>query len=208
MYAFAARGRATEECRRLHPYSGGVVLAPMDDHMWKVGLGTLLVIATQAHAEVVQLAELPDHVTEGRVVVDATPDEIYYLVTDYSRWPGILSDIRSVNVERGGPHDARVEFRSNAIGRAVTVEFDNDPGHSISFRGVEGPPGGRASGHYALIALDDGKRTLVIARLYMDIVGAPSLFVRDKTVREMRRAKLESDLADIARYFAVRAKHD
>lgn len=176
--------------------------------MWKLGLGTLLLIATQADAAVVQLAELPDHVTEGRVVIDATPDEVYKLVTDYARWPAILSDIRSVHVERGGPHDARVEFRSNAIGRSVTVQFENEPGHSISFRGVEGPPGGRASGHYALIALDDGKRTLVVARLYMDIVGAPSLFVRDKTVREMRRAKLEADLTDIARYFALRAKHD
>ncbi len=176
--------------------------------MWKLGLGTLLVLATQAQAEVVQLAELPDHVTEGRVVIDATPDDVYKLVTDYARWPRILSDIRSVHVERGGPHDARVEFRSNAIGRSVTVEFDNDPGHSISFRGVKGPPGGRAGGHYALIPLDDGKRTLVVARLYMELVGAPSLFVRDKTIREMRRAKLESDLTDIAHYFAVRAKHD
>lgn len=178
--------------------------------MWKLGLGALLAVAAQvqgqplAQAGEVKLAELPGHVTEGRVVIDATPQEIYDVVTRYRSWPTYLSDVRSVTVESGGRDDARVEFYSRTLGRDFTLEFDNEPGHAISFRGVKGPPGGRASGHYALIPLDDGKRTLVIARLYMDIVGAPALFVRDSRIRAIRRQKLASDLSDIAAYFERR----
>lgn len=174
--------------------------------MWKLGLGTLLAVISHAHADAVQLAELPGHVSEGRVVIEATPQQIYDVVTAYEQWPQVFSDIISVTVESGGREDARVQFRSRAIGREVTVEFDNDPGQSISFRGIKGPPGGRASGYYALIPLDDGKHTQVIARIYMDVVGAPGLFVREKSVRAIRQAKLKADLSDIARYFAARPR--
>lgn len=164
----------------------------------------MLVIATQAHADVVHLIEHPHHITEGRVLIDASPDEIYDLVTSYGQWRSFLSDIRSVTVENGDRDHARVRFRSNALGRTVTLQFDNEPDRSISFRGVEGPPGGRAGGEYLLLPIDDGTRTQVVAKLYMDVVGAPALFVRDKTIREMRRAKLLADLSDLERYFAAR----
>ena len=171
--------------------------------MWKLGLGTLLAVATQAHADSVRLAELPHHVTEARIVIDATPEEIYDLVTTYRKWRTVLSDIRSVAVEDGDRDNARVRFKSRALGHTVTVQFDNEPGRSISFRGVEGPPGGRASGEYVLVPIDGGKRTQVTAKLYMNVVGAPGLFVRDRKIRKMRRAKLQADLTDIARYFGT-----
>jgi hypothetical protein len=46
----------------------------------------------------------------------------------------------------------------------------------------------------------------VIATLFMDVVGAPALFMRDAKIREMRQAKLRSDLEDVARYFAPRGE--
>jgi len=189
---------ATIMRRRYHPIAlfvdGGARFAAARRVMWKLGLGALLAVVSQAHADTVRLAELPGHVSEGRVVIDASPEEIYDVVTAYAQWPRVFSDIESVKVESGGREIARVAFRSRAIGREVTVEFENDPAHSISFRGVKGPPGGRASGHYAL------------ARIYMDVVGAPGLFVRDKAVREIRRAKLQADLSDIAAHFDRRAR--
>ena len=172
--------------------------------MWKLGIGTLLIVATQAYADGIEITEQPHHVSEGRVILDATPAEIYDLVTSYGRWRTILSDIRSVTVESGDRDHARVRFSSRALEHTVTVQFDNVPGRSISFRGVKGPPGGRASGNYQLVPVDGGKRTQVIAKLYMDVVGAPSLFVRDKTIRNMRRAKLQADLSDMSSYFAAR----
>jgi uncharacterized membrane protein len=170
--------------------------------MWKLGIAAVLAVATNAFADGVQMTEKPRHITEARLVIDASPDEIYAVVTTYQNWPTILSDIRSVIVEGGDREHARVRFKSRAIGRTVTVQFNNEPGRSITFRGVKGPPGGRAAGSYALTPIDGGKRTQVVAQLYMDVVGAPGLFVRNSEIREMRRAKLHADLRDIAIHFA------
>jgi hypothetical protein len=81
----------------------------------------------------------------------------------------------------------------------VTVQFDNDPGRAVRFKGVDGPPGGRASGTYLLEPLDGGARTRVVASLYLDVVGVPSLFVSDSKIKHMREAKLRADMTDVAR---------
>ena len=152
-----------------------------------------------ATADPIAITERPGHVTEAVVDVDATPDQFYAIVTDYAHWPRVLSDVSSVDVERGGQRDARVKFRSRVFEHVVTVEFDNQPNRTIHFTGVAGPPGSRAGGTYVLQPLDGGKRTRVIASLYLDVVGAPSLFVRDSTIRNMRQAKLRSDMTDVMR---------
>jgi uncharacterized membrane protein len=147
----------------------------------------------------ISLVTTPGHITEGTVVVDAPPAQVYNLVTDYVRWPSILSDVRSVKVERGGRDNARVRFRSHALEHEVTVQFDNDPGRLIRFKGVKGPPGGRASGSYVLQPIEGGRRTRVVASLYMDVVGIPGLFVSDDKIARMREAKLRADLTDLER---------
>jgi uncharacterized membrane protein len=170
--------------------------------MWMRAASLALVVTSaEAHADELPLTELPDHVTEARLVVDAPPAAVYDFVTTYASWPSILSDISSVAVGQGGREHARVTFRSRSLGHTVTVVFDNVPGRLIRFEGVKGPPGGRARGEYTLTPIDNGRRTQVTARLYMDVVGAPGLFVRDSTVRDMRRAKLRADVSDVARHF-------
>jgi uncharacterized membrane protein len=146
----------------------------------------------------ISMREAPSHTTEATVEVDAPPARIYALVTDYARWPQLLGDVRSVKVERGGPRDARVRFRSEILDHTVTVQFDNDPGRVIHFVGVEGPPGGRARGTYVLEPIDNGRRTRVHASFYLDVVGAAGVFVTDKKLRTMREAKLRADLTDVA----------
>ena len=171
----------------------------------KAGIGASLVlslIAAEAQAEGVHLAERPDHVTEATAVIDAPAAQIYELVTSYARWPSVFSDVSSAKVEGGGRDDARVTFRSRALQHEVTVKFANEPGHAVRFRGVDGPPGGRASGEYVMTPIDGGRRTRVVARLYMDVVGMPGLFIRDSTIRDMRQAKLRADLTDLAARFA------
>lgn len=165
----------------------------------------LAAIATDASAQpqTVALAELPDHVTQARVIIDAPPAAVYALVTDYANWPAVFSDITKVSVESGGRDDARVRFRSRALGHTVTVVFANTPDRKVSFRGVEGPPGGKAHGEYTFEPIDGGLRTRVTAELYMDVKGAPSWFVGDKKIRDMRRTKLSADFNDVAKYFAT-----
>jgi uncharacterized membrane protein len=166
--------------------------------------GSLFAIPAEARADGVAIAEKPGHITEATVVVDATPAEIYALVTDYAQWRSVLSDVTSVTVTSGARRNARVLFRSRALAHEVTVVFDNVANDTIRFKGVDGPPGGRASGTYVLRPIDGGRRTQVTARLYLDVVGVPGMFVRDSTLRSMRQAKLRADLMDVAHRFATR----
>jgi hypothetical protein len=46
--------------------------------------------------------------------------------------------------------------------------------------------------------IDNGHRTRVHATFYLDVVGAPGLFVGDGKLRNMREAKLRADLNDVA----------
>lgn len=145
------------------------------------------------------IREVPGHTTEATLEVDAPPAKVYALVTDYAHWPQVLGDVSGVKVERGGARDGRVRFHSQILGQTVTVQFDNEPGRVIKFIGVEGPPGGRARGSYVLEPIDNGRRTRVTASFYLDVVGAPGLFVTDKKLRHMREAKLRADLEDVVK---------
>ena len=168
------------------------------------GAMVMLAAPGAARAERITLVERPDHTTEATVDVDAPPDEVYALVTDYASWTRVLSDVSDVSIRSGGRDNASVHFRSRALAHAVTIVFANEPGRRISFRGIEGPPGGRASGAYTLTPIDGGRRTHVVATLYLDVVGVASVFVRDKKLRAMREAKLTADLDDVVRHFAPR----
>ncbi len=154
-----------------------------------------------AVAEQVTLTELGGAKTQGAIVVDASPAAVYALVTDYDNWPNVLTDIKRVDVKSGGRQDARVWFDSRAMKHGVTVQFDNTSGSVITFRLVDGPRGARATGEYLLRGIDGDKRTRITATLYMNVVGAVGVFVRDKTIRKMRQKKLRTDLEDVARYF-------
>ena len=166
-----------------------------------------VVLAAPASADPIEMSEQPHHVTTATITIDAPPAQIYALATDYAHWQANLTDVRSVKVERGGRDDARVRFRSRALQHEVVVQFDNVADHEIRFRGVEGPPGGRASGTYFLEPLDGGRRTRIVASLYLEVVGLPGWFVSDSKLRGLREAKLRADLTDLARAFAQRAPH-
>ena len=161
------------------------------------------VTATTARADGIAMTERPGQITEATAIVDATPEQIYDLVTDYANWRSVLSDIQSVQLVAGGRHHAQVRFRSRALEHEVTVQFDNVPGRQIRFQGIKGPPGGRASGEFLLEPID-AHRTKVTAKLYMDVVGLPSVFVSGSKIRAMREQKLRTDMTDVTRNFAPR----
>ena len=163
-----------------------------------------IVLAADARADGISLTEKPDHTTEATVIVDAPPARIYELATDYARWPQILSDIKSVKIEAGGRRDAKVRFRSGALGHEVAVQFDNVENRLIRFQSVDAPPGVHASGAYDLEPIDGGVRTKIVATFYLDVGGVAGLFMSDKKLRGMRQAKLRADLGDMAVRFASR----
>jgi uncharacterized membrane protein len=170
------------------------------------GAVAALALATDADGENVSLTENPDYVTEATVIIDAPPAQIYELVTDYARWPQILSDIKSVKVEAGGRRDARIRFRSVALEHEVTVNFDNIANRELRFRSVNLIPGAHASGAYVLQPMDGGTRTMVVATLYLRVGGLARAFVSAKKAQAMRQSKLRADLGDVAARFAPRPR--
>lgn len=177
----------------------------MYSHLRIAGTFAALAVASEANADVVTVVEKPAHTTEGTVTVDAPPHAVYDLVTDYAKWRTVLGDVLSVTVKSGDREHGTVRFKSRALEHEVTVAFDNIKDQRISFRGIDGPPGGRASGMYLLTPIDNGTRTRITASLYLDVVGLPSAFIRDSTIRGMRNAKLRADLTDVQRHFASAA---
>ena len=159
-----------------------------------------ILVATPVAADPITTVERPGHWTEATTLVDATPAEVYEFATDYAMWPKNLSDVTAAKVQRGGRETARVEFTSRAFEHTLTVQFDNLPNRALRFVGVKGPPGTRAKGEYIVDPIDGGKRSRITARLYVDVVGVPSLFVRDSTIRHMRQSKLRADLGDTVRW--------
>ncbi len=112
------------------------------------------------------LVDKPGSITEATMTIDASPAEVYALVTDYANWPRILSsDVRAVKVIQPGRESARVQFRSASFDRTVTVQFANEANHILRFKGVKGPPGGVAAGTYRLEPINGGQRTKVTATL-------------------------------------------
>ena len=162
-----------------------------------------VLVAAPAFADVA-IRERGGHWTEATIIVNATPAEIYAVATDYTNWRQVFSDIESVKVEKSGQQDGQVRFRSRALEHVVTVQFDNISDRMMRFKGIKGPPGGRAKGEYILDPLDGGVRTRITARLYMNVVGFPGLFVGEGTLRPMRQNKLRADLRDVARWAEAR----
>lgn len=154
----------------------------------------------QVRAQEISVLDKPDHVSEASVVLDAPPSDVYELVTEYREWPQLLTDVESVEVE-GGRRDAKVRFRSAALGHEVAVKFDNVENRRVQFHSVDAPPGARASGHYELEPVDRGRRTRLVATLYLDVGGVTGLLISDRSLRAKRQAKLRADLADVAARF-------
>jgi uncharacterized membrane protein len=170
------------------------------------GLVAALALAAERDvlAQPVSVTEKGDHATEAVVIVNAPPAAVYELATDYGRWTQMFSDIRSVTVEGGGRRDAKVRFRSAALGHEVAVKFDNVANESIRFVSVDAPPGAHATGIYMLEPLANGTRTKIVASLYLDVSGIAGVFMSNKKLRGMRQAKLRADLGDVAAHFASR----
>lgn len=188
----------------------GVVLAVLEGMLRPliVAFAVALAVAQAAPvaAQGLTMRERSADVTEATIIVDAPPQQVYEVTTNYRMWPALFSDIRSVKVQGGTRERARVRFHSHVLDRDVTVQFDNLPGRALRFVAISGAPGGRARGEYVLTPIDGGRRTQVTARLYLKIVGPARLVVSAHDALVMRRAKLRADLTDTQRWAAWQAR--
>ena len=167
---------------------------------WLLALAAVTAGAPAARgAPAPTISERPHHSSQGTITIDAPPAEVYTAMTDYALWPRFLTDVEWTKVQAGGRRDARIRMRTHSLGHEVTIQFDNIDNQAVRFELIDGPPGARANGAYVLVPLDGGTRTRVDATLYMNVVGAPGLFISDAKIKRLRQAKLRGDLADGAR---------
>jgi len=183
------------------------VLDHMSSNIAKLVIaGAVAVMCSTASAKTdpLSMRERSTNTTEASVIVNATPRQVYEQATNYRLWPVLFSDIRSVSVLGGTRDRARVKFRSRAIDREVTVDFDNVPDRVIKFVSVPSSRVGAASGEYILTPVDNGQRTRITARLFIKVAGPAKMFVTSSDTRAMRHKKLRADLTDLTAPRAVK----
>lgn len=151
-------------------------------------------------AVVVYQSATDKSITEGETLLDAAPDVAYAAVLDYTRWPAIFPNIRTVVITQHGADEARVTFIRTTDHRD-NVHFRNRPAvRTIWFEDT----GGRTE-VWAEIVFAGGPTpgtTRVHSRLFAQIGGLAGWFVSDNQIRKMREQRVYDDLYDLHAFFA------
>lgn len=125
---------------------------------------------------------MSDQATE-RMQVQATPAELYAIVTDFDRYPEWASDLKAVEVvERDGEgRAAKVRYRAAAFGRSTqyTLAYDySGAPDRLAWVQAEGDLTSRLDGEYEFRASDGG--TDVTYHLEVDLKFPLPGFVKQR----------------------------
>lgn len=126
---------------------------------------------------------MADQATQ-QMVIDASPQRIWEVLTDFDDYPSWAHDLKSVNVverdDEGRPRD--VAFRAAAMGRSTsyTLRYDYDRAPEVlAWRLVKGDITRKLDGSYELRPLDDTPgRTEVTYHLAVDLLVPLPGFVK------------------------------
>jgi uncharacterized membrane protein len=126
---------------------------------------------------------MADQATQ-QMVIDASPQRIWEVLTDFDDYPSWAHDLKSVTVverdDEGRPRD--VAFRAAAMGRSTsyTLRYDYDRAPDVlAWRLVKGDITRKLDGSYELRPLDDSPgRTEVIYHLAVDLLVPLPGFVK------------------------------
>jgi uncharacterized membrane protein len=126
---------------------------------------------------------MADQATQ-QMVIDASPQRIWEVLTDFDDYPSWAHDLKSVTVverdDEGRPRD--VAFRAAAMGRSTsyTLRYDYDRAPDVlTWRLVKGDITRKLDGSYELRPLDDTPgRTEVTYHLAVDLLVPLPGFVK------------------------------
>jgi uncharacterized membrane protein len=126
---------------------------------------------------------MADQATQ-QMVIDASPQRIWEVLTDFDDYPSWAHDLKSVTVverdDEGRPRD--VAFRAAAMGRSTsyTLRYDYDRAPDVlAWRLVKGDITRQLDGSYELRQLDDTPgRTEVTYHLAVDLLVPLPGFVK------------------------------
>jgi uncharacterized membrane protein len=126
---------------------------------------------------------MADEATQ-QMLIDASPQRIWEVLTDFDDYPSWAHDLKSVTVverdDEGRPRD--VAFRAAAMGRSTsyTLRYDYDRAPEVlAWRLVKGDITRKLDGSYELRPLDDSPgRTEVTYHLAVDLLVPLPGFVK------------------------------
>jgi uncharacterized membrane protein len=126
---------------------------------------------------------MADEATQ-QMLIDASPQRIWEVLTDFDDYPSWAHDLKSVTVverdDEGRPRD--VAFRAAAMGRSTsyTLRYDYDRAPEVlAWRLVKGDITRKLDGSYELRPLDDTpERTEVTYHLAVDLLVPLPGFVK------------------------------
>lgn len=137
-----------------------------------------------------------------RMMMRATPDQLWAVITDFERYPQWAADLKEVTVVQRD-HEGRasiVRFRAGAFGRSAsyTLAYDySDMPKQLSWKLVQGDITSKLDGTYAFEVV--GEETEVVYHLEVDLkIPIPAFIKRRAEARIMNialrelRARVES----------------
>ena len=164
-----------------------------------LGLSVPAVAATGSGVTVVQSSD--PAMTEGEVIIDGDPAEVFAAVADYQKWTEIMPDVAHVEVTGRTGDDARVTLVSPS-GHRDNLHFRNRSDvHLIYFEDTGN--GGRADVWADIVFVPTAQpaETRVHIRLYAKVHGIARLVATEGKVRAQREQKIAAELSHIRMYF-------
>ncbi len=127
------------------------------------------------------------------ITVDATPQRVYDVVTDFEHYDAWVSDLKRIEVltrdEQG--RGLEVEFRAAAFGRSTTYTLRYDYSQApkqLSWRQVEGDLTETLNGQYRFEA--DGDQTRVTYDLEVELLVPIPTFIKSRAAYRIQTQAL------------------
>lgn len=77
---------------------------------------------------------------EKTIDIDATPEEVFAVITDYEAYPEILKEIESAQIRSRVGNQVEADFTINLIKRvSYTLALTENPPLHLAWRAVKGP---------------------------------------------------------------------
>lgn len=126
-------------------------------------------------------------------MVDASPDAVYNVVTDFEHYDGWVTDLKRIEVltrdDQGRPLE--VEFRAAAFGRSTTYTLRYDYSKApkqLSWRQIEGDLTETLNGQYRFEL--DGDETRVTYDLEVELLVPIPTFIKSRAAYRIQTQAL------------------
>ncbi len=142
--------------------------------------------------------------TRAAVLIEQPPARVWAVLTDFESWPGFMPHVTKTEITRrdGERMWVRQDFKVMLVGMRHTTVYDLEPksGQLAWNLDLEQEHDIAASaGHWELVPIDEGRRTLVRYEAAMDSGRGMPAFVEDLLLKRSLADLVESLRAEVTR---------